>query len=171
MIVVAEERREDHDAVAALHRAAFGGNDEADLVERLRQEGVVAASLVALDDEVIIGHILFSDLAVEVDGRAISAVSLAPMAVRPDRQRRGIGSRLVVRGLSCVAERQRAAVIVLGHAGYYARFGFSAELARKLRAPFRGDSFMALELVPGALTGRAGTVRYPPAFRLGAGHP
>jgi len=69
-------------------------------------------------------------------------------------------------GLERLREASRAAVIVLGHPGYYPRFGFSAALAAKLRTPFPGEAFMALELVPGALAGQAGHVRYPPAFGL-----
>ena len=158
MITIAEEGPEHHAAVAALHRAAFGGPYEADLV---------AASLVALEDGgVVIGHVLFSDLPVEVDGAPVRAVSLAPMAVRPDRQGRGIGTWLVAEGLPTLRERGRTAVVVLGHVRYYPRFGFSAELARKLASPFPGEAFMALELVPGALAGRAGSVRYPAAFGI-----
>ena len=164
MIVTVEEGSEHHMAIAALSRTAFGGDYEAKLIEGLRRDGAVVASLVALEDGEVVGHILFSDLSIEMDGRPISAASLATMAVRPDRQRQGIGSRLVREGLSAVRQRQRSAVIVVGHAGYYPRFGFSAELARKLESAFRGDTFMALELVPGALAGQAGSVRYPAAF-------
>jgi len=88
------------------------------------------------------------------------------MAVRPDRQGRGIGTRLVAEGLPILRERGRTAVIVLGHVRYYPRFGFSAELARKLVSPFPGEAFMALELVPGALSGHVGSVRYPAAFGI-----
>ena len=167
MIAIAEEGPEHHAAVAALHRAAFGGPYEADLVERLRRDDLVAASLVALEDGgVVIGHVLFSDLPVEVDGAPVRAVSLAPMTVRLDRQGCGIGTRLVAEGLPILRERGRTAVVVLGHVRYYPRFGFSAELARKLASPFPGEAFMALELVPGALAGRAGSVRYPAAFGI-----
>ena len=167
MVAIADERPEHHAAVAALHRAAFGGDYEAGLVERLRCDGLVVASVVALERTELVGHVLFSDLVVNIDGRRVSAVALAPMAVRPDRQGCGIGSRLVADGLDALRQRGRAAVIVVGHARYYPRFGFSAALARKLHAPFRGDTFMALELAPGALAGRAGTVRYPAAFGVG----
>ena len=167
MIAIAEEGPEHHAAVAAVRRVAFGGPYEADLAEWLRCDGLVAASLVALEDGGVVGHVLFSDLPVEVDGAPVRAVSLAPMAVRPDRQGRGIGTRLVAEGLPILRERGRTAVVVLGHVRYYPRFGFSAELARKLASPFPGrPSFMALELVPGALAGRAGSVRYPAAFGI-----
>ena len=57
-------------------------------------------------------------------------------------------------------------VIVLGHPGYYPRFGFSTEKARALESPFPPDAFMAMELSPGALAGIRGKVRYPAAFGL-----
>ena len=166
MIVIAEEEPAHRPAIAALHRAAFDGDDEALLVERLHRDGLVVASLVALAGTDVVGHILFSELGVEVDGRQVKAAALAPVAVRPDRQRQGVGTRLITAGLSALRDRQWSAVVVLGHASYYPRFGFSSMLATRLSAPFRGESFMALELVPGALNGDAGSVRYPPAFGM-----
>ena len=76
----------------------------------------------------------------------------------------GIGSALVRAGLDLARSRDWRAVIVLGHKGYYPRFGFSAALAHPLRAPFSGDAFMALELAPGALLGEEGHVTHPPTF-------
>jgi putative acetyltransferase len=163
---ITPEGPDDAPAVAALNREAFGGADEVALIERLRADRHVAVSLVAVEDAGFVGHILFSDLAVELDGRPIRAVSLAPMCVRPDRQRQGIGSALVRAGLDAVRDAGWRAVIVLGHPEFYPRFGFSADLAARLAAPFAGPAFMALELVPGALAGTRGTVTYPPAFRL-----
>jgi putative acetyltransferase len=119
-----------------------------------------------LEAELVAGHVLFSDLAVEIDGRPILAASLAPLAVLPDFQRREIGALLVTEGLRILRDRGRTALIVLGHPGYYGRFGFSAELAGKLAGPFKGENFMALELVNGALDGLVGSVRYPAAFGI-----
>lgn len=156
----------DAEAIDRVHSAAFGGAYEADLVRALRADGLVAASLVAMDNDEVIGHVLLSDLGVEVDGRAVKAVALAPVAVRPDRQGQGIGSRLIREGLEAVRQKGYEAAIVLGHPGYYPRFGFSAALARKLSAPFRGEAFMAAELVAGSLAGKSGSVRYPSAFGI-----
>jgi putative acetyltransferase len=156
----------DAPVVAALNREAFGGDEEVLLIERLRADRLIAVSLVAVEDASLVGHILFSDLAVEVDGRPVRAVSLAPMCVRTDRQRQGIGSVLVRAGLDAVRDAGYAAVIVLGHPEFYPRFGFSAALAARLAAPFAGPAFMAVELVPGALDGTRGAVTYPPAFQL-----
>jgi putative acetyltransferase len=86
------------------------------------------------------------------------------MAVIPQCQRRGIGSALVRRGLELCRERGKSIAVVLGHPGYYPRFGFAAELAKNLGGPYAGDAWMALELVPGALDGVKGTVQYPKAF-------
>ena len=69
-------------------------------------------------------------------------------------------------GLDLARDREWQAVVVLGHPDYYPRFGFSAELGSSLDSPFDGDSFMALELVPGALDGEDGLVVYPAAFGL-----
>lgn len=134
------------------------------LVEALRLDRHAAVELVAIERDAIVGHILFSHLDVTVDGRIVSTLSLAPMTVRPDRQRRGVGSALVRHGLDQARSLGWQAVIVLGHPDYYPRFGFAAELARKLAAPFSGDAFMALELTPGALRGTGGRIVYPPAF-------
>jgi putative acetyltransferase len=165
MIAIREETQRDETAIAEVNRAAFGGDIEAHIVDRLRAEGLAVLSLVATSGDQVVGHILFSDLDVDVDGRRVPAVSLAPMAVLPDWQRQGVGSRLIEAGLAGLRAQGKAhTVIVLGHPGYYPRFGFSADLAQKLQSPYAGEAFMALELVPGALSGAQGTVRYPPAF-------
>jgi len=149
-----------------VNEAAFGRSDEADLIDRLRVEGAVLLSLVAEFDGQIIGHILFSRMTVETAQGPVAAVSLAPMAVQPDRQGRKIGSQLVGRGLAQLRDRGERIVIVLGHPHYYPRFGFSSEKARYLASPFPPEAFMALELSDGALKGIHGAVRYPSAFGL-----
>jgi len=163
-LIVRPELEEDRLPIGALHRLAFGGNFESDLVDALRRERLVELSLVAIIGGQIVGHILFSDLETELDGRRVKALALAPMAVVPMRQRQGIGARLLGESLTRLERGEYEALIVLGHETYYPRFGFSAELARKLASPFEGDAFMALELKPGALQGERGSVTYPAAF-------
>jgi putative acetyltransferase len=163
-VVIRERRPADDAAIRRLNEAAFGGTYEATLIEDLRSAGLAALELMAWEEAEIAGHILFSRLDVTLDERPISALALAPVAVRPDRQRQGIGSALIREGLTRAGQRGWQAVILLGHPGYYPRFGFSAALARKLRGPFSGEAFMALELVPGALAGAKGKVVYPAAF-------
>lgn len=156
----------DAEAIAALNRAAFRGEEEVGIVERLRSDGLVAVEQVAEHGEEIVGHILLSWLPTMIDGRAVKALALAPMAVRPGVQKQGVGGRLIAAALDEARGVGAEAVIVLGHPDYYPRFGFSAALARNLAAPFSGDAFMALELVPGALVGAQGSVSYPSAFGL-----
>lgn len=96
----------------------------------------------------------------------VDALSLAPMAVVASHQRRGIGSMPVKEGLRIRRGRGHRIVVVLGHPELYSRFGFSARIAERLKSPFSGPAFMALGLVPGALGGVTGEIRYPPPFEL-----
>ena len=90
-----------------------------------------------------------------------------PLAVLPERQRSGIGSELVRSGLERCKEIGYGAVVVLGHPGYYPRFGFVPASRFGLRYEFEvaDDVFMAFELLPGYLDEQSGTVRYHDAFR------
>lgn len=152
-------------AVLALNRAAFGGDGEAELIARLDAEGAILASLVAVEDGTVAGHILFSLLALEVEGVPIKAAALAPLAVLPERQRRGIGSALTVEGLRVMRQSGMAAIIVLGHPEYYARFGFRHDLVARIESPFtQYEAFMGLELADGVLAGRPGRCTYSAAF-------
>jgi putative acetyltransferase len=156
----------DDAAIARVNDAAFGAAGEARLVEALRAAGLAAIELVAVEDNGVVGHILFSILEVTVDGRAVTALALAPMAVAPAHQRTGIGGALIRTGLDRARTNGWDAVIVLGHPHYYPRFGFSAAPARHLKAPYSGEAFMALALRPGALDGQSGRVAYPAAFAI-----
>lgn len=150
-------------AIREVHTQAFGQADEAQLVDRLREDGDFVASLVAERDRVIVGHVLFSRLRIVAPDREVAAAALAPVAVRPLFQRQGLGSTLIRAGLKRCRELGIKAVVVLGHPAYYPRFGFSAALAECLAAPYSGPAFMALELAPKCLAG-GGTVHYPAAF-------
>jgi putative acetyltransferase len=162
--VIRDRQPADDEAIRRLNDAAFGGIYESQLVADLRAEGLAAIELVSVDGTDVIGHILMSTLDVSVDGKPVRSLALAPMSVQPGRQRHGIGSALVHGALGRAQQQGWQAVIVLGHPGFYPRFGFSAALARPLASPFPGDAFMALELMPGALQGGAGRVVYPSAF-------
>src|SRR6059036_2739510 len=99
-MLIRPETPSDYNDIRAVNTEAFGGPDEADLVDRLRREGRVLLSLVAFDHDRAVGHILFTRLPIHTVSGIVDAVALAPMAVRPDVQRRGIGSALVKEGVN-----------------------------------------------------------------------
>jgi putative acetyltransferase len=155
----------DADAVRAVNRAAFEKNTEADLVDLLREQASPIISLVGEDAGSIKGHILFSPVTL-LGHPSLKIMGLAPMAVLPDHQRRGIGSALVRAGLDACRQFGFGAVIVLGHAEYYPRFGFqpASRFGIKCEYDVPDDVFMALELLPSAMAEKSGTIRYHPAF-------
>ncbi len=164
-MIVRPETPGDHEAVRHVNRLAFGQEDEARLVDALRDGGFLRVSLVAERKGRVVGHILFSDLPIITEAGTVPALALAPMAVLPEFQRQGVGSALVRKGLEECRRVGHRIVVVLGHPDYYPRFGFSSKLAEHLRSPFPGgEAFMALELVAGAMDGVTGTVKYPPPF-------
>jgi putative acetyltransferase len=161
---IRQEAETDRDGVRAVHLAAFHGDDEADLVDRLHADGDALFGLVAAEAGRIVGHIFFSPLGIATASGTIPAAALAPLAVLPQRQRRGIGTALVRRGLALCRERGVPAVVVLGDPAFYHRFGFRAETARQLDAPWSGPHLMAIELVPGGLGDVPGMACYAAAF-------
>ena len=151
-------------AVGEVNRLAFGREAEARLVDDLRDGGYARLSLVAEEEGRLVGHIMFSEAVIRTDGGEVGALALGPVGVIPERQGRGVGSALIREGLDrCVQEGHRI-VVLLGHPGYYPRFGFSAERAGNLSSPYSGDAFMALELAPGALSGVVGEFEFAPPF-------
>jgi putative acetyltransferase len=163
-ITIRSETAADHDAIRHVNQEAFGSDVEGQLVDALRDGGFVRLSLVAELDGRVVGHVLFSDIQIVSDDQSVEALALAPMAVLPQHQRQGIGTQLVHRSLDSCRENGYRIVVVLGHPNYYPRFGFSPELAAPLQSQYAGEAFMALELVPGALGGMTGEVKYPPPF-------
>lgn len=167
--MIRPETTADYAAIYAVNQKAFGGRAaEPELVAALRKLPTFdpALSLVYEEDGQIVGHILFTPVSIETDPGRVPAIALAPVAVLPSHQNRGIGAALVRHGLAACRQQGHAIVIVLGHPNYYPRFGFSAALAQPLACPFGdcGAAWMALALVPGALQGVQGRVVYPPPF-------
>jgi putative acetyltransferase len=165
MIVVRAETPADHEQVREVHRGAFQGEVEADIVDALRG-APGAISLVAAESASVVGHIFFCPVEVAGGGPAISAAGLGPMAVLPEHQRRGIGSRLVREGLEACRRLGFDAVVLVGHPSYYPRFGFGPAGRFGLRCAFDvpDEAFMALPLAPGGLPAGGGLVRYRPEF-------
>ena len=166
-VTVRTERPDDFAAVRTVNEAAFGQRDEADLVDAVRS-APEAISLVAETDGAVIGHILFTRVTIETAGRQVEAMGLAPMAVLPEWQRRGVGSQLVKSGLDACATAGHEIVVVVGHPNYYPRFGFVPASSRGMRyevADVPDEAFMVLELKAGALERVEGIVKYRPEFR------
>lgn len=164
-VLIRPERPSDSYAVRRVHDLAFGTPDEYQVVEALRTNGGMTLALVAEVDGEIVGQITFSPVTID---REYQAIGLGPVAVLPEHQRQGIGSRLIREGLDAVREAGHEAVFLVGHPEYYPRFGFvpASRFGVRWERPCPDDAFMALELKPGALQGKAGILRYRAEFDM-----
>lgn len=159
----------DFPAIYEIVKTAFtvsplGHNGEADLVRSLHDDGDVVVSLIAEQNGQLVGHVLFSRMVVEADGKCLRAAGLAPVSVIPDMQGRGVGSALIRAGLDQLAAEGFQISFVLGHADYYPRFGYSAALAQPYTSPFAGAHFMAVHLDSALALPQRGRADYAPAF-------
>lgn len=164
-MLIREEKQKDRVAVHAVNVSAFGTPAEADLVDALREQAHPVVSLVAEEGGGIVGHIMFSP--VSPSGHpGLKIMGLAPMAIVPEHQRKGIGSALVRAGLERCKQLGFGAVVVLGHPGYYPRFGFSPSTRFGIKCEYEvpEEVFMVFELLPGYLRGASGTIKYHAAF-------
>ncbi len=166
MVVIRPETVEDFPAVRLVNEQAFARPNEADLVAALRDNAAPIISLVAVLDGRVVGHIFFSPVTVEAEDGSFAAMGLGPMAVLPAYQSQGVGSALVRAGLAACHDMGEDIVVVLGHPGFYPRFGFVPARPRGLYSEYDvpDDVFMVVELREGALARRGGLVRYRPEF-------
>lgn len=165
MIGIRTEAPEDYPWIREVVARAFGQDEEARLIDALRDEGCLLFSLVAEAHGQLIGHVAFSALPLEAESGTMIAAALAPMAVAPEWQRKGVGSALIQRGLTMCRERRIPAVIVVGDPRYYCRFGFTATIASRLNCSLSGEHLQALELTPGSIQELGSArVRYPKPF-------
>jgi putative acetyltransferase len=169
LMIIRPEEKKDYKAIYKINELAFGGRAEADLIDDLRKTDsfIPELSLVVALNQELIGHILFSKVVIKSNERVTSALALAPMAVLPEFQNKGVGSKLVFRGLEDCRRLGHRIVVVIGHPGYYPRFGFLPARDKGLKVPFPvpDEAFMALELVPGALKKAYGEIIYSPPFQ------
>lgn len=164
-MLIRAERADDQAAIYSINASAFETSAEADLVDTLRGQAEPFISLVAEDAGAAVGHIMFTPVSLSTNVE-LKVMGLAPMAVLPEHQRRGIGSALVRAGLDRCREMGFNAVVVLGHPEYYPRFGFVPAARFSLRCEYDvpDDVFMAVELEPETLNGPPALVKYHSAF-------
>ena len=164
MELIRPERDEDAAAVRRVHETAFPTAAEANLVDRLRANGKAVIALVAEDGASIVGHILFSPVALEPLAGTVG-LGLAPVAVMPDHEKHGLGRRLIQNGLAECHKWGAGFVVVIGDPPYYGRFGFEPAEKHGLRSEYvEGDSFMVFKLASGTLPPPGTLVKYAPEF-------
>jgi len=169
MIAIRSEIPLDLPAIRKINELAFGQAAEAILVDSLREHCRDILSLLAIDDNEPVGHILFSPATIESEADTIRGMALAPMAVLPGRQREGIGSALVREGLERLNHSSCPFIIVLGHPGFYPRFGFEPASHYGVTCQWDGvpdEAFMLAILDYDPMEGIAGKVQYRPEFDL-----
>lgn len=169
-LTIRQENKEDFAAVYEINQLAFKRDNEARLVELLRQGNafVPELSLVATVDDKPVGHILFTQIKIVATGNTeTTSLALAPMAVLPGFQGKGIGGRLILHGFELARKLNQKSVIVLGHKLFYRKFGFTAAAKWNIKPPFPvndPENFMAVELTDGGLNKVSGLVKYPKEF-------
>ncbi|MBS4175990.1 GNAT family N-acetyltransferase [Lederbergia citrea] len=169
-MIIRTELPTDHRAVCELTYQAFGKRkDESELIDRIRKSSgfIPELSIVAEEDEEIVGHILLSKAKVIGDTGDHEVIVLAPVAVHPSYQKKGVGSKLIEEGLNRVKALNYGLVLLIGHPSYYLRFGFKP--ARQYGLELHqfnvpDEVFMVCELNEGELNRIHGELRYPSAF-------
>jgi putative acetyltransferase len=167
VLIIREETLDDMAGVRTLNEVAFGQKTEAVLVDAIRYACPEAVSFIAVEEGVVLGHIMFSPTFVGDGDDAVKGVGLAPMSVLPERQGQGIGSNLVFAGIEDMRERGYPYIIALGHTSYYPRFGFEPAIKYGVTPQWEGipsEAFMILVLDKKVMNGVSGTARYRKEF-------
>ncbi len=151
--------------VLRIETEAFGHEKEANLVNSLLNDDSAKPllSLLAMDDDIAVGHILFTKVRITGFEDALSSMILAPLAISPNAQGKGVGGQLVNGGLKHLSESKVDLVFVLGHPGYYPRFGFKPAGSQGFEAPYpipskNASAWMVQELVPGTIEKFSGKI-------------
>lgn len=167
-VLIRSEEKNDYEAIKKVNDLAFNQINEGVMIEKLRDnpEFIAELSLVAVVNDEVVGHILFFPVEIKNNSMCNRSLSLAPMAVHPNFQNKGIGSKLVNEGLKKANECGFNSVIVVGHPNYYSRFGFKPASNWNIRLPMEipDEAFMAIELKPDGLKDCSGIVEYPKEY-------
>ena len=163
LIEIREERPDDVTAVREVNRRAFGQEQESNIVDALRTNRVSLVSLVATVSDRVVGHIVYSPATV---GDTVNGAALGPMAVLPEHQRQGIGTRLIETGNRKIKDAGYPFIIVVGHAEYYPRFGFrpAGKYGIKCEWDVPEEVFMVLMLDAARMQGVSGLAKYRDEF-------
>jgi putative acetyltransferase len=166
-ILIRKEEKKDLKEIYEINRLSFGQENESKLIDKIRAGSnfIPDLSLVAVSGNRIVGHILFSKIKI-IGSSVFETLALGPMAVIPAFQKKGIGSKLIKKGMIRAKELGFTSIIVVGHKEYYPRFGFERASKWGIKCPFEvpDEAFMAVELTEKALEDKAGTIRYPDEF-------
>lgn len=158
-LVIRDSHESESQSIRRVETIAYGRKAEANLVDQLVPTAETTISLVAECDGKIVGHILLT----KIDA-PVKALALVPLAVVPAFREMQVGSALVRGAINRAREKKFMAIFALGDKFYYERFGFSSTKADPFTVKWQGTNFMALELVPNALQGKAGKLAYPEVF-------
>jgi predicted N-acetyltransferase YhbS len=167
-IIIRPEKETDYQTIKMVNDRAFGQSNEGIMIEHLRARSdyIAELSLVAVIDDTLVGHLLLFPVTIKNDLKTTTTLSLAPMAVHPDFQKKGIGSQLVWEALNKAKKLGFNSVIVVGHPKYYPRFGFKPASTWNIQLPLEvpDEAFMAIELKPDSLKNCSGIVEYPKEY-------
>lgn len=167
VLTIRSEAPGDAAGIRAVHLAAFDTPAEADLVERIRNSERYrpAFSILAVDDGEVVGHALLSYAELHHRDIARPVLVLAPLAVAPQRQHRGVGTALMHECIGRADHAGEPLIVLTGHPDYYPRFGFRPASRYGITPPeaLPDEVFLARPLTGYQETFR-GELRYPPAF-------
>jgi putative acetyltransferase len=166
-MIIRLEQQSDIKDIRDINEKAFGQPQEANIIDNLRKNCEELLSMVAIDKEKIVGHILFSPVTIEREHGVLKGMGLAPMAVLPDLQRQGIGSQLVNMGIEQLRNTKCPFIIVLGHPEYYPRFGFEPASRFGIKSQWEGipdNVFMILWLDTSMKNQITGIAKYRSEF-------
>ena len=168
MITLRHESPADYPSITRVNDLAFGRKAEGKLINQLRSKDsfVNELSIVAEYEGQLVGHLLFTPVDIKNEFKSHQTLTLAPMAVIPEYQKKSLGSLMIIFGLQEARELGYRSVIVLGHPSYYPKFGFVPASKWNITSPFPApdEAFMALELIPDSLVSIKGMVVFPTEF-------